>query len=225
MPVTGRANRVRRPAARPTAGFTLIELMTAIAISGAILGAALGTFRMATHIYRRAEARREALESCRSALELIRRDLTGAFLSSDREVSLLFGDDLQSGDADLDTLRLTSLVNNPLRTGGATSDLAEVEYYIDNDPNTPERWLIRRYNPFPRSGLGRGKPALAGRHIVGMEIMYFSEGEWLTSWRSRSNLPRAVYVVLSALIDPEGETEEGNLLSLSDVVWLPHAHG
>lgn len=205
-------------------GFTLIELITAVTISGFILTAALGTFRMATQIHRRGEARREATENCRGALDLISRDLTGAFLSSDQQLALFFGEDLSSDGLEIDSLRFTTLVNNPLRTGEATGDLAEVEYYIDADPGTPERWLVRRYNPYPRSGMRRGRTVLAGRNVVALEVLYFSSGEWVTTWQSRKQLPRAVYVMVSALIDPQRGTEESNQISLSNVVWLPYGH-
>lgn len=204
----------------------MIELMTAVAISGIILGAALGSFRMATRMYQRSEARREALDSCRGALELISQDLVGAFLSSDRSVAFFSGEDLKAGnELDVDSLRLTTLVNNPLRLGGPSSDLAEVEYYVDADPGTPERWLVRRYNPYPRCGMGKGRTALAGLHVAALELLYFSNGEWLTSWQSRTRLPRAVYVMVGAMIDPEGVAEDVNMVYLSNIVWLPYAHG
>jgi general secretion pathway protein J len=205
-------------------GFTLVEVMLALTISSLILTAAYGTFRISMDVSKRAGARREALENCRSALGVICRDLAGAFLSSTEEWSLFAGEDATLGDLSIDTLAFTAVVNSPERTGERTSDYAEVEYYVDVDPETPEEWLVRRYDCRPDEDLREGGiTSLAGYQVVSLDVWYFSGGDWGVEWNSRKELPTAVRVDLSAVIDPKKSFVPSNLITLSSIVWFPHS--
>jgi general secretion pathway protein J len=205
-------------------GFTLVEVMLALTISSLILTAAYGTFRISMDVSKRASARREALENCRSALGVICRDLAGAFLSSTEKWSLFVGEDAQSGDLNVDTLAFTAVVNSPERSGERTSDYTEVEYYIDTDPETPEEWLVRRYDCRPDEDLREGGiTSLAGYQVASLDVWYFKGGDWGVDWDSQKELPTAVRVEVSALIDPQKGLVPSNLVTLSSIVWLPHS--
>ncbi len=215
--------RCRAPGILKT-GFTLVEVMLALTISSFILTAAFGTFRISMDVSKRAGVRRNALENCRSALGIISRDLAGAFLSSTETWSLFVGEDASVGDLNTDTLAFTAMVNSPERTGERTSDYAEVEYYVDMDPDTPEEWLVRRYDCRPDDDLREGGiTSLAGYQVVSLEVWYFTEGEWAFEWDSQKELPTVVRVEISAIIDPKRGLDSNNLVTLSSIVWLPHS--
>ena len=76
-----RAGLARRSGPGRRGGFTLVELLMALAISVVILTVTVTVFRQATGVYRQANAKMEAMLGARSALEIIAKDLQGAFLT------------------------------------------------------------------------------------------------------------------------------------------------
>lgn len=207
-------------------GFTLAEVMVALTVSSIVITSAVSTLQIGMDVSRKTGLKRNSLENCRSALDVICRDLRGAHLSSNQSWSLFRGENAQDGDLDLDTLSFTSLVNNPHRTGERTSDYAEVGYYIDRDPGTLEEWLVRRYDAGPDDDpLEGGNTSLAGYQTAAMDVWYFKDGEWWTEWDSRQDLPTAVRISISTLIDPDRDVMPSNLITLSAIVWLPYGEG
>jgi len=135
------ARRLDRPAER---GFSLIELITAIGISGIILAAVTTTFISQSRSYDAQEQINGMQQAARAAMDMITREVrmggynTNATLTFDGitydttqiRVQANLDGDADTGDADEDIIYAYDAVNDIItrETGGSTETLVE---YID----------------------------------------------------------------------------------------------
>ena len=201
-------------------GFTLVELLLAMSLSMLILSSAYISFSSGLDLYRRSTARQEAYRTCRSALNLIVRDLRTSFMSPNQTGTLFIGEDKEDMEFAQDRLLFMSVGNNPQRRGSGESDIMEVEYYIDNDQETPERWLQRRTDATPDDDpYSGGVNLLAGKDITAMDCRYFDGQTWLDNWDSKEKLPNMVWISISTPL-PTKRDQPQRFVTLAETVWL-----
>lgn len=105
------------------------------------------------------------------------------------------------------------------------SDLAEIEYSIDTDDETPARWLVRRMqSPPDGKPLEGGDLNLLGPRVVGMNVKAYDGKEWVDEWDSSETLPQAVHVQLYILPSSDAVSPK-RLETLWTTVWLGRAFG
>jgi prepilin-type N-terminal cleavage/methylation domain-containing protein len=75
MASTGRGRCIEMKMGKNQKGFTLIELLAAISLSIIVLGAVQSVYRVQTHTVKAQEAKMEALEYARAALDLMVREV------------------------------------------------------------------------------------------------------------------------------------------------------
>ena len=121
---------------RAAGGFTLIELMLAIAILALITTLMWSSFSQASKNKKRIEAQQERTHTVRTALLRMARELEMSFLSESEEpdATLPRTQFLGVSRPDVDELWLTSFAHQRLRGGAPDSDAAAIGYFGERDP-------------------------------------------------------------------------------------------
>jgi general secretion pathway protein J len=183
---------VRRapPTAAPRApGFTLLEVMIAMAITAAIGAMTLGAFRQVDRASEIARAQGDRYAAARLALTRLARETSMAFLSEHydrnrlRERPTLF-------KGREDELLFTTFAHQRLARDARESDQAVVEYALGTDPeHAGEQGLFRREKARIDEDPDRGgRRDLVADHVSGFRIQYWDakRKDWVREWSTRS---------------------------------------
>jgi general secretion pathway protein J len=195
-------------------GFTLIELMIAVAITAAIGAMVGGAFQQMDRAAGVARAQGERYAGARLALTRLSRELSMAFLSEhyDRE---RFRDRPTLFKGQEDELLFTTMAHQRLYRGARESDQAVLEYTVERDDQTGEEALFRRekirLDDEPDRG---GRTDLVASHVKKLELRYWDakRKDWAREWSTRSSehlneLPDRVRLSLTVtLLDGRTET-------------------
>jgi general secretion pathway protein J len=170
-------------------GFTLVELMIAMAITATIGVMTIGSF---TQIDRAATAAREQegrYAAGRLALSRLSREISMAFLSSNYDTAR-FRDPVTLFVGREDELLFTTMAHERRYLDAKESDQAVVEYVLDSDPeHSGERALFRRekvrLDDEPDRG---GRKDLVADHVASLRLAYWDpkRREWAREWTTRT---------------------------------------
>jgi len=177
---------VSRPRA---AGFTLMELMIAMAIVAAMGAMTLGAFRQLDRAQEIARAQADRYEAARLALSRMAREVSMAFISEHydkdriRERPTLFR-------GREDTLLFTTLAHERLALDAKESDQSVVEYKVASDPDrSGEEALFRREKAHIDDEPDRGgREDVVADHVQSFRIQYWDpkRKDWVREWSTRS---------------------------------------
>lgn len=204
-------------------GFTLIELVISAAIGSIILISAYACLRAGLIGQKLVDARTDAIQSARVALDLMVADLRGATpLSSDFE--FLGGQRTLDGK---DASNVDFATHNYSPRAEREADICEVSYFLEKDPETETLSLWRRVDPSPdlEPLTGGGREEIA-RHVVGFALEYYDGYEWFSTWgdaegkykgadtslldSNTHGMPEAVRITIDLDSDPATLTGEKN---------------
>lgn len=125
-----------RRSAPAAAGFTLIEIMLALAILGMIMATLWGMFTQTAKAKQRFEAAQERLHTARLALMRMTREIEMAYVGSEttlvQEKRTMF---VGTAHPDIDELRFSYFGHQRLRADATEGDTAVVLYYGERDPD------------------------------------------------------------------------------------------
>ena len=183
-------------------GFTLVELIIALAIAGALLVVAFGGMRVATAAWQKGEDRAEAHQHVRGVALTLARTLRTAYpyvaaAGNAPDAELLF-----HGEAH----RLELVSQTPPFAFPIPIAFTAVVFELgDGDSGlvVKQRALPNR-DPFTQATKVLGDPA-----VTSMTFSYLDEsGSWQDTWDAAANksLPQAVKVVLGTQLDGRAET-------------------
>lgn len=214
-------------------GFTLVEMMLAVALLSIIVTVMYSSFHTLGRIVRRTERTKGAYQAARLIMSRMRQDISCAHFSTTRKNFVFKGEDIEGieGDAGADALTFVTTAHVISGRDVPEGDLAEVSYYIDEE-NPGLGLLVRREDVSPDDELEMGgKLDILGKNVVGLNFTYLDGREeparragrtttdldeaeeekkaWKEEWDSDETayLPRAVKVDLS-LLNEEGEIED-----------------
>ncbi|GEJ55599.1 type II secretion system protein GspJ [Anaeromyxobacter diazotrophicus] len=173
-------------------GFTLIEVMIAVAITAVIGVMIMGAFQRTYATKELTEAQEERFGSARVTLTRLARELSEAFLSDHydltrfpRERPTLFRG--KDGGAQ-DDLLFATMSHERLSRDVKESDQAVVEYTVEPDPDRQgESALFRRekarLDEEPDRG---GEKAVVCEHVSTFDVQYWDwkKQEWAREWLS-----------------------------------------
>ena len=172
-------------------GFTLLEVLIAVAVLGLIGGLTWKTFDGAFSIKTRIEQAEERDQMVRSALNRFAREVSMTFVSEHydrkrfRERPTLFR--LRDGRRSADLL-FTSFAHERLHVDAKESDQALFEYSIGPDPRDGSRLdLFRRVKPLldeePERG---GDQQVLAEGVLGFSVEAWDpkDREWRAEWNS-----------------------------------------
>jgi hypothetical protein len=182
------------PARPTTRGTTLLELVVALSVMGAVVAVGYGALVSIRGHRARVDAVASAAEHGAAVRRGLRDWLWGARLVADEGGPEFRGvDGVDGGDEDDD---LSFLTNAPTPLSPSNT---LVHLYVDRDPATPERGLVAELREW--RGLRMRRLEVAP-DATGLQIRYLGGAgdgtAWLPSWISASVLPRAVEIRVSA---------------------------
>ncbi len=180
-------------------GFTLIEVVLALAIVGALLGVMFGGLRLGVAAWRQGDARAEALQHARSLSQLLTRALAGAHpyrAGADADAARV----VFQGEAD----RIAFVTSTPPMPFARPIAFAAVSFSRD------ESGLVVLQKPLPdREPLERLSAAVADPTVTALRLRYLRPGAgWEPRWDGAQEqaLPAAVEVALTTTaVDRHGE--------------------
>ena len=191
-------DRRSHPSAASRAGFTLIELVLALAISAAIAASLYASMRAVFTAKASAEAAVEPARTAELAMEFMRNDLQNAMLSTQAVASnqaLASSFEGTSGSPD-DLIFFTTAdsLNHP----NANGEIKQVELTVATQNG--DRVLLRRCirNLLSQIQATPDEEVLC-RGVTGLHFQYYTGQEWVDSWDSTQEqnlMPSAVQVTL-----------------------------
>ena len=136
-----------RTGRHPDAGFTLFEIMIALAVLAGMMVVAWSTTDQTMKAKRQYEALQEQHRQVRVAMSRIVRDLSMAYISGNEDRSLRDPRTFFVADpgSDIDELRFTSFAHVPLFADANEGDQTVIQYYAADDPRKRDvKNLVRR---------------------------------------------------------------------------------
>jgi len=189
---------------RDARGFTLLELLIALAIVGALLVIAFGGMRVALAAWRKGEDRAEAHQHVRSLALVLARSLSATYpYSAPREqgptATILFGGT---------TTRLEFVTQTAPYPASIPVAFTAVIFEVSTKEDRPglviRQRILPNRNPFIDAEIAFNDPA-----VTELSFSYLDEsGAWQDSWdtEQRKNLPRAIRIVAGTRIGGRSET-------------------
>jgi general secretion pathway protein J len=183
-------------------GFTLVELLIALAIVGALLAIAFGGLRVAIRAWQQGEDRAEAHQHVRSIAMILARAVSATYpyRASRGEgpdpVVLFAGTD-----------KRLEFVTQAVPFAGPTP-IAFTAVVLELD-ESGEPGLAIRQRPLPnREPFTKAEVVYRDTSVTTLKFEYLDEGAWRDSWDAGEtrNMPRAVKVTVGARMN--GRTEE-----------------
>lgn len=160
-------------------GFTLIELMISVSIGAIVLGAGYLCMSAGVESRRLVNARAEASQTARVAIDMIAADLRSAVpLSRDFE---FLGMRRAVGEADADNLDFATRNYTPRKQ--REPDYCEVSYFLTTDESSGLFTLFRRRDPTPDpQPLEGGSREEIARNVAGLRFEYYDGIDWHDEW-------------------------------------------
>jgi type II secretion system protein J len=203
---------------RPTqAGFTLLEVLLAIAILGFISALLWGSFSRTAAIKQRTESGEDRLHSARVAMMRMTREIEMAYMANSFNPSLQERRTMFVGGAhaDFDDLRFSWFGHQRLRVDAAEADTAVVSYYVQADPidrgvmNLMRRETRRLEQKDPTTIAGEAYVLCPGMTRLKFQFYDYVKKDWKPEWSTMGAdgvqyLPTHVRITLG-LLDENGK--------------------
>jgi general secretion pathway protein J len=181
-----------------TRGFTLVELLIALAIVGALLAVAFAGLRVALGAWRQGEERTEAHQHVRGVAVLVARAIGGTFpyVASPGEApepKLLF----QGEESRIEFVTQTPPfpLSIPIAFTAVVVALESGEGLVIRERALPNR------NPFTDAAVVLRDPS-----VTALALRYMDEGGgWDSRWDDEKNTPRAVEITLETTLNGRSE--------------------
>jgi general secretion pathway protein J len=193
MIVSQERRRERSPAA-VQAGFTLIEVLIALAILAFMMAIAWGTLSQTANTKLQVEEIQERSHEIRVALERMVRDIEAAYLSSNEDRNLsdhrtyLVG----KNKGDLHELRFSSLAHQTMWADANESEQTAIAYYSDSDRKDRRKTnLVRRESRRLENKRWEqipGEVDILVRNVEKVQFEYFDwkTRDWKDTWDTTS---------------------------------------
>jgi type II secretion system protein J len=185
-------------------GFTLLEVLIAVAIMAGIVTVIYTSFSTASRNVAQAEARRDAADLARTLVAKLSNDITNVYYNQSMKETFFYG---KKSSAELDVPRFDSIalttLTNWRKPNSKETDLWEVGYRFEETPEKNGIMLIRKekreFGTDSTPLEGGMDYALTGR-IKSLRLRYFNGLAWSDDWDNTSQrslqLPKAVEITL-----------------------------
>ncbi len=168
-------------------GFTLLEVMVAVAVTAMILSIVYSTFARTIESKDYVELGNEAYHKARWAMDKITLDLASSFVHPSRSSNTLFyGLSHEINGMPMDEIHFTSFAHVQLNPNVPASDQCEISYKVAWIPELERFQLWRREDPViddqPMSG---GEELVILDDMFAFNLRYYDALEWRDQWDSR----------------------------------------
>jgi general secretion pathway protein J len=166
-------------------GFTLLEILIAIAILAVIVTMVYASFDASIKVIDGVDRDADTYRQARLILTRLSEDLSMAYKTKGNvlpEATFVGQDGVVDGRAQ-DTLRFTSLSHLRYLPDEPASDFNLLEYSLESGPDRTGWALLRREetNLYSNSEAG-SEPVVMGEGIHSFNLRYFDDKTWLDSW-------------------------------------------
>jgi general secretion pathway protein J len=209
----------RRPSVARSAssGFTLIEVMLALAILGFITAIMWGSFSQTAINKKAIEAAQDRTHTVRVALLRMVREIEMAYLSASENTALSERRTFLIGTShnDVDELQFSTFAHQRLRAGLAEGDTSLISYFGERDPE--DRRVLNLMRRETRRLQAESPSTIAGESyilcpdVARLKIQYYDHKlkEWVNEWSTlnasgNQYLPTHVRITLT-VIDERGQ--------------------
>jgi type II secretion system protein J len=199
-------------------GFTLIELVLAMAMLGAVAGLVYPIVTMTANTMIAFEREAEVLRVGNAVLDLMTRDLQGCYANPNASKPRLENVFVATKEVQLERLDfITTTISHPDEDGNV-SPITEIGYHTYQSSNGQTFTLFRREDFFSYKGdyTAGGKYYEIYDRFESFKLEYFDGNEWKESWEQEPNPPLAVKIHF--VVVPPGITEDE--LGFSDEAFL-----
>ncbi len=179
-------------------GFTLVEVLIALAIMAMIVASTFTIFRSASKSWQKGEARSQRYQNARNAVSRSSAEISQAVINSNVLCKFM---------GDKNKISFISFVS----TDSGVFELSEVEYWLDG----AKRLLMRNDDVEPDYDFGTYDHSdILSDNVSQLEFSYFDGLVWLDAWNSDEasgvGLPKAVKIKIRVEDKKakEGETFE-----------------
>jgi prepilin-type N-terminal cleavage/methylation domain-containing protein len=213
---------------RASAGFTLIEMMLAVAVLALILVMLAGSFHAVATSKVQAE-NHIALDSATRAIlaEMVREIRGGVQTSSNPSRVLLAGEVHNHGSQTVDSISVSTLSPGHRRSLEDFGAEDTVTYTAVPNPEHRGWFLLLRSQNSSLLGIGTGvnakEPAPLAANLLALRIRYFDGNTWSESWNSQS-LPPGRQLPNEVAIELTMASRTGVPFSLATMVTMPMAY-
>ncbi|HKK01512.1 MAG TPA: type II secretion system protein GspJ [Desulfuromonadales bacterium] len=179
-------------------GFTLVEILVAIAIIAILLSTVYGIFSSVSKARQKLETEGQTYQLARVIFERLGRELQGAYYVTTNLHSEFAGGLTEDGRP---FLELSTTASTP--QGGKLTGIAAVRYELQPDPQSPagekqSQELMRTEVPLFEVPDPNAKPYRLARGISKLTFRFYRDGKWQPSWNAQNDggLPEMVEVTL-----------------------------
>jgi len=178
----------RSDVARSNHGFTLIEVVVAVALLSLILSSVYGIFSTISTTEKRLQSESELYHQARVIFDRVGRELSGSYLSTSNERSTFSASD------DSDTVpHLSFTSTSAIIQGAAPSGLVRLRYELETERNKQvgklKRSAVELFAPEDRLNFQR-----LSSQVKELNWRFYDGSEWQEEWDSQqsNSLPQAV---------------------------------
>lgn len=191
---------------RGRGGFTLIEVLVALALVSAIVAALYGTF---FSVLRGRDTINSSLERSREVgrfLDTFSKEVSSAFYKDGNKASLLIGENRDSRGRPASKLTFTAFTYPVMKEGASGGDLLAVRYFTETDDDGKMTLYKEAWDAYMGGKLPMKLPVV--EEIEGFEVSFLSGNGWAKAWDTslEKRLPTAIKAVVS--IREEGSITE-----------------
>ncbi len=194
-------------------GFTMIELLVATTMLVLVTGAGFAVLHAGTRAAAKTKRYNAMMARGQAALQSMASDIRAAVLVDDFGLVSL---DREYDGLDADTIDfITAKAPRLDQDLPAAIGRCEVGYYIENDPDSEYRWLLRREDgSLDDDHLEGGAVTLAGPYVAALNLLFYDGLFWQSGWDDDEELPVAVNIEITVV----DEDEQENPLILSSTI-------
>lgn len=195
-------------------GFTLLELLLAMALLALVAAVVYGSFRATVAAMEHSTVSGAPAQQARVVLARLADELTSADWAENRQETFFVGASDEINGLPADRLQFTSRSHvwyptQPLATELATIDYTPAQRSTSLPVATASLQLWREEKATPFLVSGSPERLLVAEGLAGVEFRYYSDGVWEEAWDASASLklPELVEIVLT-FEDVSGREEE-----------------
>ena len=191
-----------------SAGFTLVEILLALAILSSVLVLLVSAFTGAGRGLEILTDRSGSFRQLRISMDRIGSDLTGAFASTGREATTFTCKQDRFSGKPAATLIFTAFLLPDVTGARPPSDLVRIKYFptISEDGGSIELHREQSDLPFIENRIPTSESRLATR-LRGFQVELFDGTAWQTEWPPQGvnkwQLPKRVRIVVTDFVGQE----------------------
>jgi prepilin-type N-terminal cleavage/methylation domain-containing protein len=212
---------------RAPAGFTLIEMMLAIAVLALILVMLAGSFHAVATSKVQAEDHIAVDSAARAIVTGMVKEIRGAVQTPNLPSRvLLMGEVNARGGRTIDSIAVSTLTPGHRRALEDFGTEDTVSYTATPNPEHRGWFLLLRSQQSSLLGIGTGDnirgAALLAANLLSLRIRYFDGSNWSESWNSQS-LPPGRQLPTEVAIELTMASRSGTPFSIATMVTVPMA--